>query len=85
MDDALLYLQDAGLSLSAALEIFNKFGSISGIRINWSKSILFPLDNQTPPMPSPTLLQRVTEFKYLGVRVARETNQYYTLNILPLL
>lgn len=45
-DDALLYLNDAGPSLVAALEIFDKFGNFSGIRINWSKSVLFPLDNQ---------------------------------------
>lgn len=33
-DDALLYLKDSGSSLSAALVLFDKFGALSGIRIN---------------------------------------------------
>lgn len=45
-DDALLYLNDAGPSLSAALKLFDTFGTFSGIRINWSKSFLFPIDNK---------------------------------------
>lgn len=43
-DNALLYLNGVDPSLLAALHIFNTFGGNSGIRINWAKSILFPLD-----------------------------------------
>lgn len=32
-DDTLLYLQDAGLSLEAALAAFDELGKFSGIRI----------------------------------------------------
>lgn len=84
-EDALLYLNDAGPSLTAALELIDKFGSLSGICINLSKLVLFSLDSQPSVVASNTPLQWVMEFKYLGVRVARDTAQYYTLNILPLL
>lgn len=47
-DDALLYLNDAGLSLSAALKLFDTFGTFSGLRINWSKSIIFPIEDGAP-------------------------------------
>lgn len=70
---ALLYLNDAGPSLTAALELFDKFGTLSGIRINWSKSVLFSLDNQAPATTNPTPLKWVTDFKYLGVKMARDT------------
>lgn len=36
-DDTILYLQDAGPSLSAALALIDTFGEFSGIRINWDK------------------------------------------------
>lgn len=42
-DDTLLYLPDALDSLEEALRIIDRFGSFSGIRINWNKSILFSL------------------------------------------
>ena len=42
--DALLYLNDAGPSLLAALCIFDEFGKFLGIRNNWGKSVLFPID-----------------------------------------
>lgn len=43
-DDALLYLQDADGTLAAALDLFNKYGHHSGVRIYWDKSVIFPLD-----------------------------------------
>lgn len=42
-DDALLYLQDADMSLRAALDIIDSFGRFSEVRINWEKSVLFSL------------------------------------------
>lgn len=68
-DDTLLYLQDAGESLEAALEIFDTFGRFSGIRMNWSKSNIFPLDHQArdPDMEIP--LCCVDQFRYLGIHV----------------
>lgn len=66
-DNTLLYLQDAGESLKAALEIFDTFGRFSGIRINWSKSIIFPLDPQVRDPSIEVPLLWVDQFKYLGI------------------
>lgn len=59
-DDTLLFLKDIS-SLPPALQIIDEFGSFSGIKVNWGKSLLLSLNasghNWTP------------EFKYLGVRV----------------
>lgn len=71
--------------MDAALELFDNFGTFSGIRINWSKSLLFPLDSQPTAGTGPSSLKWVTEFKYLGIRVVRDTAQYYNQNVLPLL
>lgn len=56
-DDSLLFLNDAGLSLSAALNIVGTFDSFLGIRINWYKSTLFPIDDQGINLVSPIPLK----------------------------
>lgn len=84
-DDALLYLPDASDSLEEALLIIDRFGSFSGIRINWTKSILFPLTS--PPLlpPSHIPLQPVSKFRYLGIEVQKEPSCYLTDNVYPIL
>lgn len=62
-DDALLYLNDAGPSLLAAVRIFDTFGGYSGIRINWAKSILFTLDERAIRGAASTPLCWVEEFR----------------------
>ncbi|CAJ0952032.1 unnamed protein product [Ranitomeya imitator] len=44
-DDILLFLADPGTSLEGAIGIIERFGSVSGLRINWSKSVLFKVDD----------------------------------------
>lgn len=43
-DDMLLYLEDSGPSLEAALRLLKQFGEYSGLQINWSKSQILLLD-----------------------------------------
>lgn len=47
-DDTILYLADQGPSLQAALGIIEKMESFSGLRINWDKSQILPLDQFSP-------------------------------------
>lgn len=84
-DDAQLYLNDAGPSLLAALRIFDTFCSFSVIRINWSKSSFFPIDDWAVSWGSLSPLQWVDEFRKLGVQVTRHPTRYFDLNLLPLL
>lgn len=62
-------------------------GKFSGLRINWDKSQILPLD-QFPPPPSPAYpelpLTRVSAIKYLGVVVTRNLGDYNPLNVDPL-
>lgn len=84
-DDTLLYLHEAVSSLRAALVLFNEFCRFSGVRINCSKSVLFPLDPSSQATTAPTLLQWVESFKYLGVHIERDLHTFYDLNIQPVM
>lgn len=84
-DDALLYLPDASTSLSSALEIINQYGSFSGIRINWSKSIIFSLSPGLPDVDPSSPLVLVSKFRYLGIEVQRDPNMYLIDNVYPIL
>lgn len=48
-DDTLLYLDDSDSSLPLALDLIKRFGTFSGLRINWDKSQILPLDSFPPP------------------------------------
>lgn len=82
-DDTLLYLGDMHQSLIAALEIINTFGRFSGIRINWDKSLLFPLTQEIPPANLPTPLQWVDQFKYLSIFIQINVSKYMKDNVCP--
>lgn len=70
--DALLYLLDASHSLEEILRIIDLFGSFSGARINWNKSVLFPI-SQPLLLPPPHIpLQVVTKFRYLGIEILKD-------------
>lgn len=60
--------------------------SIMGLKINWTKLLLFPIAieawNTTPPdIP----LQWVDNFKYLGVVIYRQASEFISLNLTPVL
>lgn len=85
-DDILLYLGDVESSLEPVMTLIRDFGDWSGLRINWDKSVLLPVD----PLPGALSLdavplQIVSEFSYLGVRVNARPLDYLRLNVLPLL
>lgn len=84
-DDTLLYLADSGPSLQTALNTIELFGTFSGLKINWEKSQILPLDSFPPPEAQANLpLQRVSLIKYLGVLVTRTPADYINLNVEPL-
>lgn len=84
-DDMLLFLEDTTSSLTAAFEVIKTYGSFSGLTINWSKSVLMPIDGQTlmgrdlgvPLVCSDT-------FTYLGIVISVDLTKYEKLNLDPL-
>lgn len=66
----LLFLKDPGMSLHAVLGILDEFAKFSGLKVNWDKSNILPLNSGTDPgLP----LQWVNQFIYLGVRISART------------
>lgn len=84
-NDTLLYLHDARSSLRAALAIFDDFGRFSDIRINWGKSVLFPLDSGAQESVINPQLLWAADLKYLGIRVTKDLRQFCSLNLYPVL
>lgn len=84
-DDTLLYLDDSESSLPLALDLIERFGRFSGLRVNWDKSQILPLDSFPQPRDRAELpLQRVDTIKYLGIKTTKDPADYETLNITPL-
>lgn len=85
-DDMLLFLNDPGDSLRAVLDILNKFALFSGLKVNWSKSSILPLDVKAKEGANPNIqLQWVESIKYLWVKITAKVQDYYSLNLLPLI
>ena len=85
-DDILMYLGDTAASLRTAMGIIGEFGSFSGFNINWSKSILMPIDPLREQLPVGAEQMTISSsFCYLGVVVSPDTAEYLQLNLGPLL
>lgn len=85
-DDLLLFLRDTQTSLSKAMDIIKDFGHLSGLTINWEKSVLLPVDHLEGPLPEEAIqIQIVDKMKYLGVNITKDPKHYIMDNIVPLL
>lgn len=84
-DNMLLYFQDSGPSLAAALKLIKQFGEYSGLQINWCKSQILPLKLHAPSASQAALpFVRASQIKYLGVQCSRAPADYIGLNLEPL-
>ena len=85
-DDMLLFIKDAGPSLKGALELLNVFSGFTGLKVKWDKSLLFAIDQGAQDTATSDLpLRWVTEFKYLGIIISRQAEEYKKLNLDPVL
>lgn len=76
-DDILLFLSDLQNSLPNALTALNEFGRISGFKINYSKSVLMPLNPIGHNVTNNTNIKISTKVKYLGIELSP------TLQLIP--
>ena len=73
-DDILLYLGNAPQSVPYLLQIFKDFGSLSGYKINWSKSALLPLNEAICNSKEISGIPFVKQFRYLGIPIHSSVN-----------
>lgn len=86
MDDLFFFLNNPGLSLQGALKVLDDFTEVTGLRVYWFKSLLFPIDPgmRTLALPDVHLLW-MEQFKYLGVFISRNIKDFVALILLPIL
>lgn len=84
-DDLILFLNDPAQSLRETLTILSNFTSCSGLKVNWDKSQILPIDGAAKDIADPNLpLLWTDKIKYLGIHISTSTSDYYTLNLEPL-
>lgn len=85
-DDALIYISDPLSSITELLTLLQKFGRISGYKVNLQKSELMPVTSidRTLIDLGPFKISS-NKFKYLGIWITRSHKYLYKANFLPLL
>lgn len=73
-DDILLFISDPAVSVPAILSILEQYGKLSGYKLNFEKSELFPAALSMPLLNLP-FKGAPSKFKYLGITVTRSYNQ----------
>lgn len=85
-DDTLLYLGDTQGTMKAVMSHIENFRALSIFSINWNKSVLMLLDHLPYPLTEcAKYVQIVFSFRYLGIQITFDPNQYIELNVLLLL
>ncbi|XP_069594530.1 putative ATP-dependent RNA helicase TDRD12 [Ranitomeya imitator] len=87
-DDILLFLADPDDSLKGAIEIIERFGALSGLKINWDKSVLFDVDGVEESGSEPLgegRLKVASHFKYLGIWISVPVTEFLYRNLTPLM
>uniref|UniRef100_A0A3B1KHZ5 Reverse transcriptase domain-containing protein n=1 Tax=Astyanax mexicanus TaxID=7994 RepID=A0A3B1KHZ5_ASTMX len=68
-DDIVLYLDNLDTSIQLVMKIFDTFNGMSGYKINWSKSVLMPLNKLCQNVSIPSIIPVKESFAYLGIDI----------------
>ncbi len=68
-DDIILYLDHFDVSVSSIIKECDNFSSLSGYKINWSKSALMPINNVKVNSSIPSFIPIKESFIYLGITI----------------
>ena len=86
-DDLLLLLSKPHVSIPMALELISMFGKFSGYKINQTKSLIFPANDQARQLSFEAypLTETREAFTYLGVSVTPRYKDLFNQNFKPAL
>lgn len=83
-DNMLVYLADPKKSLESFLGTVDMFGLYSGLRADWAKSVLYPVDDASvSEISAKSNFLVVDQFTYLGIVVHRDVHLLESLNLFP--
>ncbi len=74
-DDIILYLGHFDVSVSSIIKEFDNFSSLSGYKINWSKSALMPINNIKVNYSIPSFIPIKEYFIYLGITIYKNIHK----------
>ncbi len=74
-DDIILYLDHFDVSVSSIIKEFDNFSSLSGYKINWSKSALMPINNVKVNSSIPSFIPIKESFIYLGITIYKNIHK----------
>ncbi len=74
-DDIILYLDHFDVSVSSVIKEFDNFSSLSGYKINWSKSALMPINNVKVNFSIPSFIPIKESFIYLGITIYKNIHK----------
>ncbi len=74
-DDIILYLDHFDVSVSSIIKEFDNFSSLSGYKINWSKSALMPINNVKVNSSIPLFIPIKESFIYLGITIYKNIHK----------
>lgn len=83
----LLYLSDLIIGIPQVVKILNQFGTFSGYKLNFSKSVCFLINNKGLYISSKDIPFQlsVSGFKYLGINITQGLPNLYKVNFAPLI
>ena len=82
-DDVLLFLTNAQTSLHKTIALIDNFSSLSEYSINWSKSVVLPINSTFINTPRAPL--KPGNIKYLGINISAKLSDLVHLNYTPLI
>ncbi len=74
-DDIILYLDHFDVSVFSIIKEFDNFSSLSGYKINWSKSALMPINNVKVNFSIPSFIPIKESFIYLGITIYKNIHK----------
>ncbi len=74
-DDIILYLDHFEVPVSSVIKEFDNFSSLSGYKINWSKSALMPINNVKVNFSIPSFIPIKESFIYSGISIYKNIHK----------